>query len=105
MHALDVIFWIFFASVVAFIAWTFIQLLVEGFKDRRHQRFSKRPVRPAKGGASSGDAAAAMIGSDLGTSMTSGDVASGESGGGDSGGGEFSGGGGESGGGGSSGGW
>lgn len=105
MHALNVIFWILFASVVAFIGWTFLQLFVEGFASGRPKRSSKRPGRHATGGSLAGDGAAAMISSDLGTSTTSGDLAAGDSGSGDSGGGEFSGGGGESGGGGSSGGW
>lgn len=105
MHALNVIFWIFFALVVAFVGWTFLQLFLEGFASRRHERGSKRAGRHATGGSLAGDGAAAMLGSDLGTSTTSGDFSGGDSSGGDSGGGEFSGGGGESGGGGSSGGW
>ena len=105
MHVLNVIFWIFFASVVAFIGWTFLQLFVEGLASRRQGRGSKRPGRHAAGGSSFGDGAVGMIGSDLGTSTTSGELAGADSSGGDSGGGELSTGGGESGGGGSSGGW
>lgn len=111
MHALDVIFWIFFASVAAFIGWTFIRLFTETLWDRRSARKVKRPIPPGNAGSlhattggvqSGGDVP--MSGSDYSSSITQGDLDSGDSGGGDSGG-DFSGGGGESGGGGSSGSW
>lgn len=122
MHPLDIVFWVFAASVAAFIGWNFLRMFIEILSDRRHRPAVKRPARPAEvaipvgaaGGVSSGgDAASLMSASADSGSITYGEAAggeyAGESGGdsssGDSGGGDFSGGGGESGGGGSSGGW
>ncbi len=118
MHPLDIVFWVFFTAVAAFIGWSFIRMFVEILSDRRHMREIKRPARsgnaPILGGAtggsqSSGEAATSIGGSDYGSSISIGDLGSGESngdsGGSDSGSGDFSGGGGDSGGGGSSGGW
>jgi len=50
MHALDVIFWIFFASVAAFIGWTFIRLFTETLWDRRSVRKVKRPIPSGNAG-------------------------------------------------------
>ena len=115
MHALDVAFWLFFAAVVAWIGWTFLQLFVEWVRDRpRSARPVKRPMRAHSvtaggiagdsiGGFDRGDAAS--HGDITSGDSNDGDTSSGDSNGGDSGGGDFSGGGGESGGGGGSGGW
>lgn len=116
MHAFNVIFWILFASVAAFIGWSFIQIFFEMLRDRRRSREVTRPggwsnagtLGNATGGVhAGGDAATQMSGFDQGAPTSEGGSGSesGESNGGDSGGGDFSGGGGESGGGGSSGGW
>ena len=115
MHALDIIFWAFFAFVVAFIAWSFIRLLIEMLRDLWRPPDVRRPVRGGRasslGGAAGGVHAGGELsttigGTDHSSSSTHGDLGSGESeSGGDSGGSDFSGGGGDSGGGGSSGGW
>jgi uncharacterized membrane protein YgcG len=118
VHPLTVIFWILFASVAAFIGWSFLRMFAEMLDERRYTRGVKpsgRADNAGTGGAVSegvqsyGDASAPMSQSEYGSSATSGDPGSGDStgdsGGGDSGGGDFSGGGGESGGGGSSGSW
>jgi hypothetical protein len=113
MHPLDVVFWVFFIAVAAFITWSFIQMFVEMLSDRRHMREIKRPARSgnvpipggATGGQSGGEAVTSIGESDYGSSISIGEFGSGDSNGGDSGSGDFSGGGGESGGGGSSGGW
>lgn len=115
MHPLDVVFWVFFTAVAAFIGWSFIRMFVEILSDRRHTREHQRPARfadaPFPGGATGGAEADTSIGgSDYGSSITIGDLGSGasnggDSGGSDSGGSDFSGGGGDYGGGGSSGGW
>jgi uncharacterized membrane protein YgcG len=103
MHALDVIFWIFFASVVAFIGWSFLRMFVEVLSDRRPRREGRRRARSSDAvtlGGVTADAATGMIGSDHGSSNADSHDVGGESNNGD-----FSGGGGEYGGGGSSGGW
>ena len=124
MHPLNVVFWVFFTAVAAFIGWSFIRMFVEMLSDRRHMRETQRPARSGNtpilggatgGGQSVGESATSIGGSDYGHSITIGDLGSdasngGDSGGGDSGGsdsgsGDFSGGGGDYGGGGSSGGW
>jgi uncharacterized membrane protein YgcG len=103
MHALDIAFWLFFAAVVAWVAWTFLELLIQSFRDRHTSRQVKRPMktRGAAGGLAA-DTAVGFVHADTGSE---GEIASGDSNGGDSNGGDFSGGGGESGGGGGSGGW
>ena len=119
MHPLDVVFWVFFTAVAAFIGWSFIRMFVEMFSDRRHMREGQRPARSGNarvlGGATGGQSVTSIGGSDSGSSITIGDLGSGasnggasnggDSGGGDFSGGDFSGGGGDFGGGGSSGGW
>ena len=120
MRVLDLIFWLFAAGVVAFIAWNFLQLLVSAFTDRGRPTPARKPREgnedsEGTGGLESGAALAGTyaISSDS-TSLDSGtsDSSSGDSGSGDSssgesgsGGGDHSGGGGDYGGGGSSGGW
>ncbi len=98
MHALDVIFWSFFAAIVAFVAWSVLKLFAGALSDSRGSRNAGRGS--GSGAISGGDSATLMSATDHGNPVTLGDAA-----GGDSGGGDFSGGGGESGGGGSSGGW
>lgn len=121
MHPLNVIFWILFGSVAAFIAWSFLRMFVEMLGERRSGRQIQRPsgrsdnteiFGAAAGGvaASAGDMAGPIGASDDYSSISLGDLGggesqSGDSGSGDSGVGDFSGGGGEYGGGGSSGGW
>ncbi|HEY0160671.1 MAG TPA: hypothetical protein VGF28_25525 [Thermoanaerobaculia bacterium] len=103
MHALDVIFWSFFAAIVAFVAWSFLKLFAGALSDSRGPRNAGRGS--GSGGISGGDSATLVTAADHGNSVTLGEAAGSDASGGDSGGGDFSGGGGESGGGGSSGGW
>jgi uncharacterized membrane protein YgcG len=104
MHALDIAFWLFFAAIVAWIGWTFLELLIGAFRDRHTPGKVKRPMKAR--GTAAGLAADTAVGFDHGDTGSDADIAGSDSNGGESGGGgDFSGGGGESGGGGSSGGW
>lgn len=97
------LFWIFFASVAAFIVYVFILMIIDmiGF----HRPKPRRRARSA-GGVFAGSEMGVATYESSGLSVETSDAGSGDSGSGDSGGGgDFSGGGGESGGGGSTGGW
>lgn len=118
MHALTIAFWLIFAAVAIFVAWSFFRMFVLETLQRR----DRTPRRPPGGSAgprnestavdSVGLAGVGAIASDsssyaadFGGGDSSGDSSSGDSSGGDSGGGDASDGGGDYGGGGGSGGW